>query len=196
MQRWWPTPESNHGHAASRRRDHCDADQGTWERCCPVSSSSAVEVMHNARTMAVDLGGRHSGGDYFTCARRAPHLAPYQRRLQPCLLQYPGFDALMVKAQQVQRPAFVALFSSATRLMALVSTVSCRCWFVVHAITNARRQSVWRDDAGASPYIAPTQTPKTTKPTGSGWAKYLIYMVAKGGIEPPTRGFSIRCSTN
>jgi len=24
----------------------------------------------------------------------------------------------------------------------------------------------------------------------------LIYLVAKGGIEPPTRGFSIRCSTD
>ncbi len=26
--------------------------------------------------------------------------------------------------------------------------------------------------------------------------KSLIYLVAKGGIEPPTRGFSIRCSTD
>jgi hypothetical protein len=24
----------------------------------------------------------------------------------------------------------------------------------------------------------------------------LIYLVAKGGIEPPTHGFSVRCSTN
>ena len=24
----------------------------------------------------------------------------------------------------------------------------------------------------------------------------LFYMVAKGGIEPPTRGFSVRCSTD
>ena len=27
-------------------------------------------------------------------------------------------------------------------------------------------------------------------------ANPLIFMVAWGGIEPPTRGFSIRCSTN
>jgi hypothetical protein len=27
-------------------------------------------------------------------------------------------------------------------------------------------------------------------------AKYLILLVAWGGIEPPTHGFSIRCSTN
>ena len=28
------------------------------------------------------------------------------------------------------------------------------------------------------------------------WAKCLNFLVAWGGIEPPTRGFSIRCSTN
>jgi hypothetical protein len=41
-----------------------------------------------------------------------------------------------------------------------------------------------------------TSSPETTKPNRGGWAKLLIYLVAKGGIEPPTRGFSIRCSTN
>jgi hypothetical protein len=32
--------------------------------------------------------------------------------------------------------------------------------------------------------------------TGSQTTKLLIEMVARGGIEPPTRGFSVRCSTN
>jgi hypothetical protein len=30
----------------------------------------------------------------------------------------------------------------------------------------------------------------------TGFFAALMNLVAKGGIEPPTRGFSIRCSTN
>jgi hypothetical protein len=30
----------------------------------------------------------------------------------------------------------------------------------------------------------------------AGWAKCLILLVARGGIEPPTQGFSILCSTD
>ena len=41
-----------------------------------------------------------------------------------------------------------------------------------------------------------TSEPETKKPAVSWRAKSLIYLVAKGGIEPPTRGFSIRCSTD
>jgi hypothetical protein len=36
----------------------------------------------------------------------------------------------------------------------------------------------------------------TKKPTRVEWAKPLNPMVAGDGIEPPTRGFSIPCSTN
>jgi hypothetical protein len=41
-------------------------------------------------------------------------------------------------------------------------------------------------------------TLKIDKDKGPGvWnAKPLVHLVAWGGIEPPTRGFSIRCSTN
>ena len=41
-----------------------------------------------------------------------------------------------------------------------------------------------------------TQTPESKKPTFEGWAKCLNLLVANRGIEPLTRGFSIRCSTN
>ena len=56
MQRWWSRGKSNHRHAASLQHNQCDAHQGKWELCGPVSSSIAVEVVHNARTMAVDPG--------------------------------------------------------------------------------------------------------------------------------------------
>jgi hypothetical protein len=36
----------------------------------------------------------------------------------------------------------------------------------------------------------------TKKPARVEWAMLLILMVAGDGIEPPTRGFSIPCSTN
>ena len=38
-------------------------------------------------------------------------------------------------------------------------------------------------------------TATTKNGNQNGCRKSLIKMVAKGGIEPPTRGFSIRCST-
>ena len=34
---------------------------------------------------------------------------------------------------------------------------------------------------------------KTKRPTESGWP---VFMVARDGVEPPTRGFSVPCSTN
>jgi hypothetical protein len=47
------------------------------------------------------------------------------------------------------------------------------------------------------------QVPRTRKPTASGWAntdqlanQQEIKQMAREGIEPPTRGFSVRCSTN
>ena len=45
-------------------------------------------------------------------------------------------------------------------------------------------------------YTMPTPNSRSKKPSWLGWAKCLNLMVAWGGIEPPTRGFSIRCSTN
>jgi hypothetical protein len=37
---------------------------------------------------------------------------------------------------------------------------------------------------------------KTKTPTGEGWRFCFETLVARGGIEPPTQGFSILCSTN
>jgi hypothetical protein len=45
-------------------------------------------------------------------------------------------------------------------------------------------------------YTWDTRSYKTKSPTGEGWAKCLILLVARGGIEPPTQGFSILCSTD
>ena len=41
-----------------------------------------------------------------------------------------------------------------------------------------------------------SDAPESKKPLTPLGIKGLAFLVAKGGIEPPTRGFSIRCSTN
>jgi len=65
---------------------------------------------------------------------------------------------------------------------------------------------MWMEDfmGGPQTQIGPTRSPDAKKPAQGGLSlrlalgkpKQTLVLVAWGGIEPPTRGFSIRCSTN
>ncbi len=64
---------------------------------------------------------------------------------------------------------------------------------------NEQRGITWTEKQNHSYNFASARVlamPGNEKAHSQKWAQTLLYMVAGDGIEPPTRGFSIPCSTN
>ena len=81
--------------------------------------------------------------------------------------------------------------SESTRSRTLTPT-KCRvvCWSRFRPVlVGAGVQA--SEPISRAPDGAVAQNPRKLEPNPVSWAKSLILMVAKGGIEPPTRGFSI-----
>jgi hypothetical protein len=113
-------------------------------------------------------------------------------RLAPCSDQdhRPADDHVLeraVKLESILYAVHIALFSESSRPSLFQPSVDCsNC-------SGSLVGSVDPDSSGATPSdgvsLKKTGSPKAAR-------NFLILLMARDGIEPPTHGFSVRCSTN